>query len=194
MRRAPRFFPSTRSGVATKSLPQYAGLARAGRVAVPLHGDFFMHPNRNPTQPTQILSPNEKCITDNWWHMHSAGYAERTSFIDGKKTTILAHREVMQEMIGRKLLRGEVVDHINGDKLDNRRENLRIVTHSQNLQNWHVNRPYRGTGWDATNGKWMAYVSKNKKRHNLGRFSSREDAYKVAEQKRNELGFLTATP
>jgi hypothetical protein len=55
----------------------------------------------------------------------------RGPIIDGKQTTIFMHRQIMG------LERGDrrEVDHINHDVLDNRRANLRVVTHAQNHQN-----------------------------------------------------------
>lgn len=62
---------------------------------------------------------------------------------------------------------GDQVDHINGDGLDNRRENLRIVTKSQNAQNskkrkYQGNKPpssiYKGVCFDKRQNKWMAYI------------------------------------
>lgn len=55
---------------------------------------------------------------------HSAGYL--MCQVDGKSKYI--HRLVMEEHVGRKLKRHEVVHHVNGDKTDNRIENLQIVS------------------------------------------------------------------
>ena len=56
--------------------------------------------------------------------------------INGK--TILEHRYVMEQYLGRKLLKNEQVHHINGDKFDNRIENLIIVTQNEHdmLHKW----------------------------------------------------------
>lgn len=52
-----------------------------------------------------------------------------------KKQQVLLHRLLYQLYIGRKLGADEFVDHINHNKLDNRIENLRILTNSQNSKN-----------------------------------------------------------
>lgn len=74
------------------------------------------------------------------------------------------------------------VDHMNGDGLDNRRQNLRNVTHAQNQQNKRANKAarsqYRGVHRCA--GKWRAQVTFNDKRIHLGYFAAELDAAKAA--------------
>lgn len=73
------------------------------------------------------------------------------------------------------------VDHINGNGLDNRRSNLRVVTHAQNMQNstrkasgcWSR---FKGVSFNKRVGKWIAYVKKDGTMRNLGYFSSEEQA------------------
>lgn len=67
------------------------------------------------------------------------------------------------------------IDHINGDPLDNRIENLRLVTASENMQN--MRRPksnnqsgYLGVSFDKRYDKYEARITTNGKRLNLGRF------------------------
>jgi hypothetical protein len=102
------------------------------------------------------------------------------------------HRLIGARIAGRPLLRTDVVDHRNGNTLDNRRENLRIVTPLQNSQNRDRENPYRGTT-KLRNGKWLASVKCNGKVFYCGTFVSREDAAKAAAAKRTELNFCTPT-
>jgi hypothetical protein len=66
--------------------------------------------------------------------------------------TILMHREILEAS------EGIEVDHINGNGLDNRRENLRLVTLQQNRQNRSRGRNnqtgYKGVTFDKKSGKW----------------------------------------
>jgi hypothetical protein len=76
-------------------------------------------------------------------------------------------------------------DHINGDTLDNRRANLRIVTVAENAQNQGSrggSSRHRGVCWDKARGKWMAQAGGR----TLGRFDSEDEAAAVASAWRAE--------
>jgi hypothetical protein len=67
------------------------------------------------------------------------------------------------------------IDHINRDKLDNRRENIRICTAAENRMNRPAQvggaSPYKGVSWDYRSNKWQSYIRKSGKGKNLGRFT-----------------------
>ena len=81
---------------------------------------------------------------------------------------------------------GEIVDHINGDTLDNRRCNLRIVTPSQNAQNMTPREggssQYKGVAWDESHGKWHALITHNGVRVHLGFFDDETRAARVYDE------------
>lgn len=83
----------------------------------------------------------------------------------GKKA-ILMHRFVMNT--------DQFVDHINHNKLDNRKCNLRIVTKSQN----QMNSNYKGVN-ERKDGRYMAHIKKNGLMVNLGVYEDKEVAYWV---------------
>lgn len=144
-------------------------------------------------QVAQLSSTGESCITDYWWHKTSLGYASRRRSKKDGGGLIYAHQSVMTCVLGRKLKKGEEVDHINGDRLDNRRENLRVVTHKKNLENMHTKRPFRGVSWKAKLGKYVAHVTHNYRYIHSGCFSDRHEAMAVSAQKRKDLGFASET-
>lgn len=75
--------------------------------------------------------------------------------------------------------KGMDTDHINGNKLDNRKENLRIATRSQNsmnqkLQVRQTTSKYKGVRLDKRNGRWVAAIKINGKAKHLGVFETED--------------------
>lgn len=102
----------------------------------------------------------------------------------GKSSTVTMHNFLMGRSIN-----GLVIDHINGNGLDNRRENLRFVTNRHNSQNTVARRlgkttsRYVGVNWMKSKNKWRAEAMVNGKRRHLGLFLTEElaaSAYLVA--------------
>lgn len=103
------------------------------------------------------------------WYVRPDGYVGRNSSRKengGKQTTLLLHREIMQPVFPL------VVDHINGDKLDNRRSNLRVVSRGDNNCN---KKRSKGYCFHKLTGKYAA----NFRKKHLGLFDTPELA-KVA--------------
>ena len=97
------------------------------------------------------------------WHESDTGYAVIRSIIDGKKQTLRMHRVIMN------CPNGKVVDHLNGNKLDCRKKNLRICTQKENANNLHN---ARGYCFDKSRGKWVVRY-KNKF---CGRYATEDEA------------------
>jgi hypothetical protein len=78
------------------------------------------------------------------------------------------------------------VDHINGDKLDNRRCNLRACTREQNMRNMRRHSDntsgYKGVHWNKQRGKWAAALHKMGKRRLYKLFTLKEDAAKAYDE------------
>jgi len=81
---------------------------------------------------------------------------------------------------------GDYVDHINGNPLDNRRDNLRICSNSANLRNGNLRinntSGYKGVSWDKSRKKWATVIKVKYKSIHLGRYISFEDAVKARKE------------
>lgn len=95
---------------------------------------------------------------------------------EGPKTQCL-HRYLLAEAIG------QDIDHISGNKLDNRRSNLRVCTHQQNMFNQKIRNTnssgVSGVSYHKQAKKYEAYIHFSGKKINLGLFGKFEDACKA---------------
>jgi len=107
-------------------------------------------------------------ISKNYWFLSCSGYAVRK----GKEKLLYIHRAILNAKDG------QICDHINRDRLDNRKENLRICTRAENARN-------RGLGSTNTSGfvgvslfknKWMTRICVDNSSVFLGYFDNKEDA------------------
>jgi hypothetical protein len=111
------------------------------------------------------------------WNITTNGYAYRIgrkSDGDRYNKHIMMHREILM------VPEGLLTDHINGNRLDERRENLRTCTGYQNRTHITVRHKgasnYKGTRPDA-NGYWCAYIAgKNNRQEYLGYYATGEEA------------------
>ena len=84
----------------------------------------------------------------------------------------------------------EEIDHINRVKTDNRIENLRDVSHSQNMMNQKIKNhtsKYKGVHWHKCAKKWRSRIRMNGERFYLGVFNSEDKAAEVYNRKAIEL-------
>ena len=77
----------------------------------------------------------------------------------------------------------EQIDHINGNKLDNRIENLRACTQAQNQQN----KASVGVAFNKSNNKWQAQIKKSGKNYYLGCFADKDEAIEAYRKKSVDL-------
>lgn len=85
----------------------------------------------------------------------------------------------MHHLIMGKPPKGLMIDHINGNGLDNRKCNLRFVTNRENCMNRHRNytSSYPGVTWNKRSGVWNAQAQVNGKHVHIGTFHKEIDAY-----------------
>lgn len=120
------------------------------------------------------------------WCLTTGGYATRAYQRDGVRVVVFLHRAVM----GLSLDDSRECDHINRNRLDNRRSNLRAVSGAANSQNVTAGRGsslYRGVSFFKRTGKWSAYVKVGGKRHWLGYFPDEHEAGRAAREARQRL-------
>lgn len=130
---------------------------------------------------TLVSVEDGKLVEGHSWWMSGEGYVSGKP--EGRRS--LLHRYLMD-------LSAEdprQVDHINGNRLDNRRENLRIVTFPQQMQNkkpW-AESGHRNCYWEEEKQLWRVIVTKDGQKHQGGRHKSLDDAREAAAKLRGEL-------
>jgi hypothetical protein len=118
------------------------------------------------------------------WRLHNAGYAWVYTDAKGRHGTSM-HRH----LCGLAADDPREVDHLNGDRLDNRRSNLRVCTRAENAQNspsrFGTSR-HRGVSWNFKREKWVAQGKINGRNYYLGQFDDELAAARVAAAWREE--------
>ena len=132
---------------------------------IPVRGGFETIVDEDVFYQTRLVS----------WRIHKPGKSPLyvCGNIHGK--VVFLHHFVLNVPKGS----GLKVDHWNGETLDNRRENLRLCTDSQNQANRSDSRgtsQFKGVHLDRHTGHWVAAICKYRKSIHLGTFATEEDA------------------
>jgi hypothetical protein len=127
------------------------------------------------------------------WHAHSARGGERwyahttvsTKQKHPRQTTLTMHRLLLDAP------KGLLVDHADGDGLNNTRGNIRLASESQNGANSKISdgftSRYKGVQRHKLNGRWRATICVNRVRNHLGYFASEVDAARAYDEAAREL-------
>ena len=128
-------------------------------------------------QTTLIDDEDYPLLTRYKWHLTANG-AVQGSIPTGRRGSkhILMHRMIMNAPPNVQ------VDHKNGDRLDNRKENLRLCNNAENNRNVGLRKkkgrtsPYKGVSWCKNTNKWRAGITLNYRWIHLGRFIDPKEA------------------
>lgn len=112
------------------------------------------------------------------WKINPRGYIYRNFYKgNGHSTSVLMHRKIMSAP------KGMEIDHINNDKLDNRKSNLRLCTVDENSRNRKLTKRnthgYKGVKYDKRRKNWSAQISHKYKKYHLGTFTTVIEAAKA---------------
>ena len=122
-------------------------------------------------------------IKEHCWCFDGHDYVKTTiTDSNGKETSLSLHQIILSTKDG------YIVDHIHGkeSRNNNRKENLRIVTKSQNAMNQAIRNNntsgVTGVRWHKTAHKWAVEIQKDNKRHYLGLFDNFKDAVQIRKE------------
>lgn len=155
-------------------------------------GNFYIGYTRNDNYEFYIDKKYYDLIWQYCWHKHQDGYL-RTCIgqkENGGNIYKLMHVMIM-EAEGYVCAEDEEVDHINGKPNDNRLENLRIVTHKNNMKNeklYNNNKSgHKGVYYSTREKKWKAAIKSDSVVYHLGTFNTKDEAIYAREEAERRL-------
>lgn len=138
------------------------------------NGVFFVSKNQIVRFDEEDIDVATACL----WNIDTVGYCR--GLLNGVDTRF--HREIMRKYYD---IDGVEIDHKNGDINDNRKSNLRIATHSENMKNSHErprgSRLHKGVS-QKTSGKWLSEITCDGERVRVGLYDDFDDACKAREE------------
>lgn len=144
----------------------------------------YIHKNKNGKEATILLDSKEDLNLASGWYVSREGYLGGWGYLENnKRQKVYLHHLILPKK------KGFVVDHINRNSCDNRRENLRYLTYSENKRNSNKN----GLGvcqpkyLENYPKKFVSYLMVNGKNHHLGYSKTFEEALEKRKQAEKEL-------
>jgi hypothetical protein len=124
------------------------------------------------------------------WHPNKTQCTGRDDFYATGHNIGSMHRFIVFVGMGIDIEKEDDVDHINGNGLDNRRSNLRVVSHRQNCQNKHTEKTskYPGVSFMHKRNVWRADINIKYKQIALGTFKSELEAFNAYKKAVHDLG------
>jgi len=117
------------------------------------------------------------------WYQHFSGMVVRNEPLDvvidrmHRQSVVFMHRVIMNTP------KGMDTDHIDGNRQNNQKGNLRVCSHSENMRNRKLNKNstsgYKGVHWSSKYRTWIARIQVNGSRLYLGKFHNLEDAARI---------------
>ena len=133
--------------------------------------------NKNKNRYTLVDDEDFDFLNQWKWRLNKRGYILRSTMINNKYTVIHMHRIII------KCPSEKMVDHISGNKSDNRKNNLRICNNLENSWNRAISKlnssGYKGVNWHKASKKWEARIGFKNKRIHLGFFKNIKDAVNI---------------
>jgi hypothetical protein len=144
--------------------------------------DFcYFHPSNASDKVVMVDKEDLHKIKNNCWYSTERNYVRTVK----DNVNISLHRVILNYW------GEEVIDHIDGNPLNNKKENLRVCTVPENGRNHKVqsNNTSGSTGvsWNKRSNKWQAYIVTFKTQKHIGYFTSYEDAVKARKEAELQL-------
>lgn len=126
-------------------------------------------------------------------YIDKCGYQRACISILNNRSNVAVHR-LVAEVFNPNWKPDLVVDHIDGNRLNNIPQNLRMLTHRDNIRAYNKQRAastsrFRGVSWYGPSGKWTARIKALDRNIYIGRFSDEVDAARAYNSKAIELGY-----
>lgn len=137
-----------------------------------------------------IIDDEDGDLVSRHWKIRG-GYVCHHCTQNGRKGLCFIHRIILERIIGRILIKGEVVDHIDGNPLNNHRSNLRLASIKENVRNSKKPKNntsgFKGVSWHDRAQKWRARIFVDRRQIHLGYFDTPEEAHKAYMEAAKEL-------